>query len=191
MPNIAVTPEQLHSTGSQLNAGAANIESILSQLASQVAPLQSEWQGILPQARFQELWAEWQRSSRGIQEALHGISQLTQQAVHLNYADTEQGIASASAARPAGSSRPRRRPAAPSGALEPLVDELRQVVVQEGLQHVDLGDPLLGRAVRRVLDRLAQLVDEARRRRPGTGRRARAPRAATTDEPSCSETSRR
>src|SRR6185295_10343963 len=92
MPNIAVTPEQLHSTGSQLNAGAANIESILSQLASQVAPLQSEWQGVA-QARFQELWAEWQRSSRGIQEALHGISQLTQQA-GTNYADTEQGIAS-------------------------------------------------------------------------------------------------
>ena len=63
----------------QLNAGAANIESTLSQLAGQVAPLQSEWQGVA-QARFQELWAEWQRSSRGIQEALHGISQLTQQA---------------------------------------------------------------------------------------------------------------
>ena len=34
-----------------------------------------------------------QRSSRGIQEALHGISHLTQQA-GTNYADTEQGIAS-------------------------------------------------------------------------------------------------
>ena len=76
MPNIAVTPEQLQSVGAQLNAGAANIESTLSQLAGQVAPLQSEWQGVA-QARFQELWAEWQRSSRGIQEALHGISQLT------------------------------------------------------------------------------------------------------------------
>ena len=91
MPNIAVTPEQLQSTASQLNAGAANIESILSQLASQVAPLQSEWQGVA-QARFQELWAEWQRSSAGIQEALHGISHPTQQA-GANYADTEQGIA--------------------------------------------------------------------------------------------------
>ena len=54
MPNIAVTPEQLQSVASQLNAGAANIESTLSQLASQVAPLQSEWQGVA-QARFQEL----------------------------------------------------------------------------------------------------------------------------------------
>jgi 6 kDa early secretory antigenic target len=92
MPNIAVTPEQLQSVAGQLNAGAANIESTLSQLASQVAPLQSEWQGVA-QARFQELWAEWQRSSRGIQEALHGISQLTQQAA-ANYDETEQGIAS-------------------------------------------------------------------------------------------------
>jgi early secretory antigenic target protein ESAT-6 len=92
MPNIAVTPEQLQSVASQLNAGAANIESTLSQLASQVAPLQSEWQGVA-QARFQELWAEWQRSSRGIQEALHGISQLTQQAA-ASYGDTEQAIAS-------------------------------------------------------------------------------------------------
>jgi early secretory antigenic target protein ESAT-6 len=91
MANIAVTPEQLQSVGSQLNAGAANIESTLSQLASQVAPLQSEWQGVA-QARFQELWAEWQRSSRGIQEALNGIAQLTQQA-GANYESTEQQIA--------------------------------------------------------------------------------------------------
>ena len=44
--------------------------------------------------------------------------------------------------------------------LEPVVDEGREVVVQEALQHVGLGDLLLGRAVQRVLDRLAQLLDE-------------------------------
>jgi uncharacterized protein YukE len=38
------------------------------------------------------LWDEWHRSSQGIQEALHGISQLTQQA-GANYDDTEQSIA--------------------------------------------------------------------------------------------------
>jgi WXG100 family type VII secretion target len=90
--NILVTPEQLQSIGAQLNAGAANIESTLSQLASQVAPLQSEWQGVA-QARFESLWAEWQRSSRGIQDALHGIAQLTQQA-GANYEQTESSIAS-------------------------------------------------------------------------------------------------
>src|SRR3954465_4025117 len=92
MPNIAVTPEQLQSTASQLNAGAANIVSILSQLATQVAPLQSEWQAVA-QARFQGVWSEWQRSGRGIQDALHGISQLTQQA-GANNDDANPGISS-------------------------------------------------------------------------------------------------
>ena len=92
MPNIAVTPEQLQSIAGQLNTGASNIESTLAQLEGQVAPLQSEWQGVA-QARFQELWAEWHRSSRGIQEALHGISQLTQQA-GANYEEAETSIAS-------------------------------------------------------------------------------------------------
>jgi len=92
MGNILVTPEQLHGVSGQLNAGAGNIESILSQLAGQVAPLQSEWRGVA-QARFEQLWAEWHRSSRSLQEALHGISQLTQQAA-ANYGDTESAIAS-------------------------------------------------------------------------------------------------
>ena len=91
MANILVTPEQLQSISTQLQAGAANIESTLAQLAGQVAPLQSEWQG-MAQARFQELWAEWQRSSRGIQEALNGISVLTQQAGS-HYAEAETNIA--------------------------------------------------------------------------------------------------
>jgi WXG100 family type VII secretion target len=90
--NIRVTPEQLQSIAGQLNSGASNIESINSQLQSQVAPLGSDWAGVA-QARFHELWAEWQRSSRGIQEALHGISQLMSQA-SASYADTEQAVAS-------------------------------------------------------------------------------------------------
>jgi len=32
--------------------------------------------------------------------------------------------------------------------------------VQEGLEHVDLGHLLLGGAIERILDRLAQLADE-------------------------------
>jgi WXG100 family type VII secretion target len=92
MANILVTPEQLQSIGNQLNAGAASIESTLNQLAGQVAPLHSEWRGVA-QAQFESLWAEWQRSAAGIQHALHGIAQLTSSA-GVNYADTEQGIAS-------------------------------------------------------------------------------------------------
>jgi WXG100 family type VII secretion target len=90
--NIWVTPEQLASISGQLNAGAANIEQINGQLQGQVAPLGSDWAGVA-QARFHELWAEWQRSSQGIQHALQGISQLMAQA-SANYADTEQAIAS-------------------------------------------------------------------------------------------------
>jgi 6 kDa early secretory antigenic target len=74
------------------DAGAANIEQINGQLQGQVAPLGSDWAGVA-QARFHELWAEWQRSSQGIQHALQGISQLMAQA-SANYADTEQAIAS-------------------------------------------------------------------------------------------------
>jgi WXG100 family type VII secretion target len=92
MPHLKVTPEQLQSTASQLNAGAANIESILGNLQSQVAALQGEWEGVA-QARFQELWIEWDRSAKGIQDALHGISQLTQQA-GASYSGTETDVAS-------------------------------------------------------------------------------------------------
>lgn len=91
MSNILVTPEQLQQVSSQLNAGAASIESTLGQLAAQVAPLQSEWRGVA-QAQFEALWAEWQRASAGIQHALHGISQLTA-AASANYSDTEHAIA--------------------------------------------------------------------------------------------------
>ena len=97
MPNIAVSPEQLHSVASQLNNGAASIESTLSQLAAQVAPLESEWQGVA-KARFQELWLEWQRSSQGIKEALTGISQLTMQA-GTKYESNDQEIAGSFAPR--------------------------------------------------------------------------------------------
>jgi WXG100 family type VII secretion target len=90
--NIRVTPEQLQSIGAQLNAGAANIESINSQLQSQVAPLGSDWAGTA-QVRFQALWEEWRRSAQGIQEALHGISQMMGTA-SANYADTEAQNAS-------------------------------------------------------------------------------------------------
>ena len=87
MPNIRVSPEQLMSVSSQLQGGAATIESTLAQ----VAPLEGEWQGVA-KARFQELWMEWHRSSQGIKEALTGISQLTMQAGS-KYEGNEQEIA--------------------------------------------------------------------------------------------------
>jgi len=87
MTSLRVTPEQLQTVSGQLASGAAQTEGILQQLAAQTAPLGSDWAGAA-QARFQELWLEWQRSAKGLHDALTGISQLTGQAA-ASYAQTE------------------------------------------------------------------------------------------------------
>jgi early secretory antigenic target protein ESAT-6 len=76
---IRVTPEQLATVSSQLNSGASSIEATLSQLASQVAPLGSDWAGV-GQARFLALWQQWQTSQRTLHQALADISVLMRQA---------------------------------------------------------------------------------------------------------------
>ena len=90
--NIRVTPEQLQSIAGHSTPVPRTSSRSTSELQSQVAPLGSDWAGVA-QARFHELWAEWQRSSQGIQQALHEISQLMTSA-SANYADTEQAVAS-------------------------------------------------------------------------------------------------
>jgi WXG100 family type VII secretion target len=97
MAHIKVTPEQLSQVSSQLAAGASNVDGTLAQLASAVAPLGSDWAG-MAQARFQELWAQWQRSAKSLNESLTGISQLMGQA-SASYAQTEQAIASSFGSR--------------------------------------------------------------------------------------------
>jgi WXG100 family type VII secretion target len=88
---IRVTPEQLRQVSAQLDAGAAGIEGTLRQLTGSVAPLGSDWAGVA-QARFQELWTEWQRSGAGLHQALTGIARLTARAA-AGYESTEEGIA--------------------------------------------------------------------------------------------------
>ncbi|HKE99373.1 MAG TPA: WXG100 family type VII secretion target [Actinomycetes bacterium] len=90
---IRVTPEQLAHVAAQLVAGAGNVEGLLQQLAAHVAPLGGDWAG-LAQARFQELWAQWHRDARGLQEALTGIARLMAHASS-SYESTERSIASA------------------------------------------------------------------------------------------------
>jgi WXG100 family type VII secretion target len=70
---IRVTPEQLQQISAQLDAGASSIEGTLRQLSGNVAPLGSDWAGVA-QARFLELWAEWQRSGAALHQALTGIA---------------------------------------------------------------------------------------------------------------------
>jgi WXG100 family type VII secretion target len=90
--SISVTPEQLTDISGQLNAGAGNVDEILSHLASVVSPLQTEWVGSA-QMQFEALWQEWQTSATNLHAALAGIAQLTQNAA-ASYSSTEQSIAS-------------------------------------------------------------------------------------------------
>jgi 6 kDa early secretory antigenic target len=96
MPGIRVTPEQLASMSGRVSSGAAHIEGELSSLAGSLAPLGGDWAGVAQQ-RFELLWAEWQRSARGLHDALTGISMLLAQA-GTHYADAEQAIAGSFAA---------------------------------------------------------------------------------------------
>jgi WXG100 family type VII secretion target len=91
MSGIRVTPEQLAAMSGRVAGGASSIEGELSSLAGALAPLGSDWAGVAQQ-RFETLWAEWQRSARGLHEALTGISQLLSQAGS-HYAEAEQAIA--------------------------------------------------------------------------------------------------
>lgn len=79
MSGFRVTPEQLQSASGRVRSGAGSIQSELSGLAGGLAPLGAEWAGSA-QARFQELWAEWQRSAEGLNTALSGIADLLSQA---------------------------------------------------------------------------------------------------------------
>jgi WXG100 family type VII secretion target len=92
MVGIRVTPEQLASMAGRVGSGAAHIESELSGLAASLTPLGSDWAG-MAQQRFEQLWAEWQRSARGLHEALNGISTLLAQAGS-HYEAAEHAIAS-------------------------------------------------------------------------------------------------
>jgi WXG100 family type VII secretion target len=88
---IKVTPEQLAAVGGQLNGGAGSIEGTLSQLASQVAPLGSDWAGVA-QGRFMQLWEQWQTSQRQLHQALTEISTLMNRASGA-YDSNEQSVA--------------------------------------------------------------------------------------------------
>jgi WXG100 family type VII secretion target len=90
--NIRITPEQLMGIGGQVGGSAASIDDQLRRLSAQVAPLGSDWAGAA-QARFQELWSQWQRDAAGLQRALQEIATLMS-AAGRRYAATEQEVAS-------------------------------------------------------------------------------------------------
>jgi WXG100 family type VII secretion target len=89
---IRVTPEQLSSVSSQLNGGAANIDSIGAQLAGQVSPLGSDWAGA-GQMQFQAAWEQWQTAQRNLHQALETIAGLMSRA-SVSYAENDQTVGS-------------------------------------------------------------------------------------------------
>src|SRR3954454_16533229 len=91
MSGIRVTPEQLAALSGRVSSGATSIEGELQSLAAALAPLGSDWAGVAQQ-RFEALWAEGQRSARGLHEALTGVSALLGQAGS-HYAEAERAIA--------------------------------------------------------------------------------------------------
>ena len=88
---IKVSPEQLAGVATQLRGGATSIEGTLGQLASNVAPLGADWAGVA-QLRFQQLWEQWQTSSRQLQQALDEIAILMQGAA-ADYDANERSVA--------------------------------------------------------------------------------------------------
>jgi WXG100 family type VII secretion target len=88
---IKVTPEQLGAVAGQLQGGAGSIESTLSQLAGNVAPLGSDWAGVA-QGRFMQLWEQWQTSQRQLHQALTEMSVLMNRAGGA-YESNEQSVA--------------------------------------------------------------------------------------------------
>jgi WXG100 family type VII secretion target len=88
---IKVSPEQLAAVAGQLRGGSTSIEGTLGQLASTVAPLGADWAGVA-QARFQQLWDQWQTASRQLQQALAEIAVLMQGAA-ADYEANEQSVA--------------------------------------------------------------------------------------------------
>jgi len=88
---IRVTPDQLSGVATRLRGGSEGIESTLGRLAADVSPLGTDWAGVA-QARFTQLWQQWQTSSRQLQQALSDIALLMQGAA-ADYAANEQSVA--------------------------------------------------------------------------------------------------
>ncbi|MDQ6873826.1 MAG: WXG100 family type VII secretion target [Actinomycetota bacterium] len=89
---IKVTPEQLHQLSGSVQRGSGDIDGALSSLTGQVSPLVGgEWAGAASQ-QFNALWERWQRAAKELNSALHGISQLLNNA-GVAYAEAERSIA--------------------------------------------------------------------------------------------------
>ena len=89
--DIAVTPERLREVSGHMKTGASDIESILTRLSGDIAPVRSEWVGAA-QTQFNALWEQLQQDATSLRSVLTGIAKLTDKAASA-YESTEQSIA--------------------------------------------------------------------------------------------------
>jgi len=87
---IAVSPAGLREISAKMNTGATDVQTILSRLEGDVAPVRSEWAGTA-QVQFNTLWDKLQRDASGLHSALTGIAKLTANAATA-YEAAEQSI---------------------------------------------------------------------------------------------------
>lgn len=88
--SIDVTPDELRVTADQVRQGSAEVQQLLSSLASKVQGL--TWRGRGSEG-FQLMFQDWQRGASQVNEAMDGIATLLAQAGDA-YERTDQDIRS-------------------------------------------------------------------------------------------------
>ena len=89
--HIQLSIGDLQAASSQFNTRAADLESLLSQVQSQIQSLGSTWQGQAA-ADFASLMAKWTQDVQGIHDVLGTVSQHLNQAAS-GYQEADSGIA--------------------------------------------------------------------------------------------------
>ncbi len=90
MNKLTVQSDDLRHQSTNVVKGAADVNSILSQLTGQIANLAAQWEGGASQA-FQSRWQEWQQGARQVHDAMEHMGQFLQQAAEA-YEQTEANI---------------------------------------------------------------------------------------------------
>lgn len=91
MPGLKVTPSQLAGLGSSVSRVAADVRAQHQSLTGQLSPLfGADWSGTAA-TQFTALYEQFERSARGMSDALDGIGQLLARA-GAAYAQVEQEI---------------------------------------------------------------------------------------------------
>lgn len=88
---ITVTPQKLRDVSTHLEAGASDIDKLLSGVAEKIAPVRSEWRGAAKE-QFETLLEQLQRQAKAVHGTLTGLAKLTHSAA-ASYEAAEQAIA--------------------------------------------------------------------------------------------------